>query len=644
MSLDFCGSRLAERGFRGDEAVLVGEGPSAALVLPGLGGESGAAALTDGDWLVWIDGLEGEVVLAGERRRYADYRAEGAVRLRPGDGADLHLRDHPDVALRLRVEEPAAVAWGVRLGLRDLAQHLALGGALAVVFALLAQVERPVVDLEMKGDPEAEETDFRRVLFARLAELPDVAPPRPLRPVIASAPPSTPGPSHALGVGKDPEPEPEPAPIAEAGERATPGGVEMRAVEDPEVGDEVAELVVLGAMEGGEPESSLLAVLGDGEVSDVLIGEAIAESEGLAALVGRPEVRAQGQGDVDDEEVGLRGTHVGESVGAAAVDVIGGEAPSARLPTTRLPTTRLPSVLDEPDELVIPEPEIPEPEIREPGTSSHDAAGVEVVRGVVYGTATELPAIVCDDPDRTPKENVDVVFVVDVSTTMGFMVDRVERGIVEIDATLRGLGKDPQYGLVVFVDDVELTNAGAAFGSVAELQAELRRWRAFTSSNRQILSSSANVDWPENSLDALYVAAADFAWRPAATTARLVVHATDDDFGEAPRTQSGQIVERTYKETLDMLRAQEVRMSTFAAKLGGECECLDVTRGLLAPYGALPSLPDATGGAAFDIDEVAADRLSLAAAVQATLSDAVCRSYPLLPSLAGSPAPRVPAK
>ncbi|HRI07259.1 MAG TPA: hypothetical protein PKW35_05545, partial [Nannocystaceae bacterium] len=65
----------------------------------------------------------------------------------------------------------------------------------------------------------------------------------------------------------------------------------------------------------------------------------------------------------------------------------------------------------------------------------------------------------------------------------------------------------------------------------------------------------------------------------------------------------------------------------------GQCECLDVKPGLRADFGALPSIPDATGGSAFDIDEVALGRLSFAAAVKATVGGAICKSYPLLPFL-----------
>ena len=40
------------------------------------------------------------------------------------------------------------------------------------------------------------------------------------------------------------------------------------------------------------------------------------------------------------------------------------------------------------------------------------------------------------------------------------MLDHVERGITEVDEKLRALGRDPRYGLIVFVDDVLVTNSG----------------------------------------------------------------------------------------------------------------------------------------------------------------------------------------
>ena len=176
VSLDFCGTRLVERDFRGEDSFSVGEHSEASLVLPGLGGDEGRAFLTQGDWLLYVEGLVGEVVLAGQRQRFADFMVDGAVQLRPGDSARLQLKGQPDVVLKLRLEPRLEVGWGLRLGLRELAQQLALGGGLAAILALLVQTPEPVPEVEMEEDKSAIESSFQRVLFASLAEI-EVPPP-----------------------------------------------------------------------------------------------------------------------------------------------------------------------------------------------------------------------------------------------------------------------------------------------------------------------------------------------------------------------------------------------------------------------------------------------------------------------------------
>ncbi|MBL8975849.1 MAG: VWA domain-containing protein, partial [Myxococcales bacterium] len=285
----------------------------------------------------------------------------------------------------------------------------------------------------------------------------------------------------------------------------------------------------------------------------------------------------------------------------------------------------------------------PPPPPPPPGVHSHPQAGVAVARGSLDGLAAVAPAADCDDPTLSKKRQLDVVFVVDVSTTMGFLLDRLEKQLAQVDREARAQGLDTRYGLVVFVDDVLLANQGQPFADLAAVQAELAHWQAFTASNRQINSTTANVDWPENSLDALHTAATGFAWRPADTTRRMVVHATDDDFGEAPAVQSGLAVQHTYLEVVAALRAAEVRMFSFAAKIGGQCECLDVRPGLFTRHRGRASLPDATGGAVFDIDEVASGKLGFAAAVAGAIKSGVCTRYPLSPFGKSPPAAAAPS-
>ena len=665
VSLDFCGTRLVERDFRGEEPFSVGEHTEASLVLPGLGGAEGRAFLTQGDWLLYVEGLTGDVILSGEKRRFADFMVDGAVRLRPGDSARLRLIDRPDVVLKLRLEPQLEVGWGVRLGLRELAQQLVLGGGLAAILALLIQTPEPVPEVEMENDPDATESSFERVLFASLAEI-ELPPPQPRR--VYEAPIILPevAPKVAAVIAPEPEEElpqgegagtiiaaedDEVVAVAEEGEVPAAGlgaGVEeeppgvvvgssdaamiatLSAADDPEGG---ALLGILGASDGG----ALGDLFADNQLDMVMDGSTSdGERVGSGTLVGTAKTADDGAlggvvgGVIVDEVITTRRV-VDEDVEPSA-PVVGG--------------VLLPSVLDEPDELapedvdeVMPatpagKVETLEPREGDSGEDSHSASGAKGGASVslgLPGTSRTIAPIVCEDPKRTQKSQVDVVFVVDVSTTMGFMVDRIEQGILTIDASLHGLAKDPRYGLVVFVDDVEVANGGLAFTSVDELRAELRRWHAFTSSNRQIRTDTRNTDWPENSLDALHAAAVDFAWRPSSTTARLVVHATDDDFGEVPAIQSGVPIQHTYAETVSALRANQIRVSSFGARLGGECECLDVTRGILSPFEGSPSIPAATGGAAFDLDDVYGGRLTLNAAIEATLGQAVCTGYPQVP-------------
>jgi hypothetical protein len=105
-------------------------------------------------------------------------------------------------------------------------------------------------------------------------------------------------------------------------------------------------------------------------------------------------------------------------------------------------------------------------------------------------------------------------------------------------------------------------------------------------------------------------------------------------------------VQHSYIDVVEALRAAEVRMFSFAAKIGGQCECLDVRPGLFTRHRGRASLPDATGGAVFDIDEVASGKLGFAAAVGGAIKSGVCTRYPLSPfaAAAPAPAPNVPAQ
>jgi hypothetical protein len=226
-------------------------------------------------------------------------------------------------------------------------------------------------------------------------------------------------------------------------------------------------------------------------------------------------------------------------------------------------------------------------------------------------------AIVCTDA-------LDVVFVIDVSTSMADEIDQVRGGMDRIWAAAEALTTDTQFGLVVFVDDVVAVNGCAPFADLATMQAEFIDWREFTSTNAQPGGgASSNTDCPENSLDALYTAATTCPWRPDAT--HIVIHVTDDTFVESPLTLSsivgigGIMVQNTYLETIDALVAAEVRVGSFAAPGMGEwCGAgtsPNVGQGFHEPYNSAESIPDATGGAVWSIRDVRAGTLDMAEAI-----------------------------
>lgn len=235
-----------------------------------------------------------------------------------------------------------------------------------------------------------------------------------------------------------------------------------------------------------------------------------------------------------------------------------------------------------------------------------------------------------EDPDHDPAacdEDVDIVFVMDVSTSMGPFLNTLADEILIVDQALAALElpNPPHYGLVVFVDDIALLGGGAPYPDVGTLQDDFRMWSSFTSSNQQVAGGNLNTTWPENSLDALYAAAAGFQWRENA--ARLVIHTTDDTFWEGPATQNGVQIQHDYPSTVDALQNGEIRVFSFAAQIGGQCECEDVTPGWSSPHLGMPPIPEATDGDVFDIDLVLAGQVSLADAINGAVETSMCDPY-----------------
>ena len=169
----------------------------------------------------------------------------------------------------------------------------------------------------------------------------------------------------------------------------------------------------------------------------------------------------------------------------------------------------------------------------------------------------------------------------------------------------------------------DLSVGGALYG----IEGEGRLWGDFTASNQQVGGGNSNGTWPENSLDALHLAATQFAWRPADETTRLVIHTTDDTFWEGPSTQNGVAIQNDYASTVAALQAETIRVFAFADTIGGSCGCLDVSMGWFGDYEGMPSIPDATDGGVYDINEILSNAVSLADAIGDSVEQSYCDEY-----------------
>lgn len=255
--------------------------------------------------------------------------------------------------------------------------------------------------------------------------------------------------------------------------------------------------------------------------------------------------------------------------------------------------------------------------------ASGGTGGALIDGGGSGGSAADGGIDGCDD-------SVDIVFVMDVSTSMGPFLSKLSQEILVVDQAIKqlNLNAPPQYGLVVFVDDTNFINNGQPYTDLNQLKTHFENWGAFTSSNQQTSGGGLNSTWPENSLDAIYRAATEFMWRPADKTLRMIIHTTDDTFWNGPTTQDFVQIQHNYGETLKVLQDNEIRMFSFAAMLGGQCECLDVSAGWFSGYAGQPPIPDATGGKAWDIDQVLNNQISLSDALTGAVEDTRCKPYP----------------
>lgn len=272
-----------------------------------------------------------------------------------------------------------------------------------------------------------------------------------------------------------------------------------------------------------------------------------------------------------------------------------------------------------------------------------------------------------DGGDGTCTEDIDVVLVLDVSSSMGFVLDALDAEIDKVVAASNALKAGAHFGLVLFVDNVKLVDTGDLSGGKVHTKADTLR-AAFTNAKSTYTTPNRNPgDGPtgpttqnpiceEDALDALHEAAASFPWRTNAAHVAIVV--TDDTFLEKPdnygdRDGDGKTDKTSYPkegdypaghtldDTVAALKQAAVRVFSFSklkapgvfdlTKCGtGRRHPTDdaVTFGWSKPYAGKPPIPDQTGGKNFDLDAVRDGKVSLATTINEVVLESHCAGPP----------------
>lgn len=255
---------------------------------------------------------------------------------------------------------------------------------------------------------------------------------------------------------------------------------------------------------------------------------------------------------------------------------------------------------------------------------------------------------------------IDVVFVLDTSSSMDFVLNQLDAGIEQVVTASNGLAPDAHFGLVVFqdndfLDDTGPLDGGAVHTDAATLQTRFRYYKnTFTAANRNPGDGPSgltdqNPICEENSLDALYDAASKFPWRQNAT--RVVILVTDDTFLEQPDNygdRDGDGLENktdfpregdypaahTVAETVALLRQNKTRVFSFTrltppnilerCGTGRRLPWTAITDGWTTSYGNNAPIPMQTDGMNFDLAKVEDGSLKLSETINQVVLDSYC--------------------
>lgn len=284
------------------------------------------------------------------------------------------------------------------------------------------------------------------------------------------------------------------------------------------------------------------------------------------------------------------------------------------------------------------------------GPTSREGDTVDAASG---GSGTNVDASEC-------KEVIDVVFVLDTSSSMDFVLTKLENQIADVVTASNMVAADAHFGLIAFQDNFKLDATGAlqngvVHTSATSLQSAFASYKnIYTANNRNPGDgpsgpTTQNPICEENSLDSLYAAASTFPWRDNAT--RVVILATDDTFLEAPdnygdrdgdgltnRTdfprEGNYPAAHTMTDTVAALQSAKVRVFSFSritqpsflerCGTGRRLPWSAITDGWTTPYKTHPPIPVQTDGGNYDLDKLKAGTLSLAATINEVVLDSHC--------------------
>lgn len=256
------------------------------------------------------------------------------------------------------------------------------------------------------------------------------------------------------------------------------------------------------------------------------------------------------------------------------------------------------------------------------------------------------------------KEVIDVVFVLDTSSSMDFVLTKLQQQIADVVTASNMLAADSHFGLIAFQDNYKLDDTGSMgviHTTASTLQTAFNTYKTvYTANNRNPGDGpngpkTQNPICEENSLDSLYAAANEFPWRDNAT--RIVIVATDDTFLEATDnygdrdgdgltnktdypSEGNYPAGHTMTDTVAALQTKKVRVFSFSritqpglfdrCGTGRRLPWASITDGWTTPYKTKPPIPMATDGSNYDLDQVKAGTLNLATTINEVVLDSHC--------------------